>query len=301
MLLRHLNYFIAVAEQGSFTRAAATLHVSQPALSQQIRQLEEALGVLLFDRSGRHTRLTDAGTVWLTYARRALQELAEGQRALHDVEDLQRGSLRIAMMPTFTSYFMGPLVASFYQRYPNITLDLQEMAQEQMEALLLNNELDIGIAFEGSDSRDIVSQPLLSETLALVVGRRHPLAMADRVKLAALSEESMILLSRAYATRQQIDRYCRQRDIHPKVKMEANSISAVLAVVERTLLATLLPASIVLGRDDLTAIELTPALLERSACLLQRKGARQSAAAREFILMAHQAAMKLSEGLTDSE
>jgi LysR family cyn operon transcriptional activator len=78
MLPRHLNYFIAVAEHGGFTRAAAILHVSQPALSQQIRQLEETLGVRLFDRSGRNTCLTDAGKVWLIYARRALRELAEG-------------------------------------------------------------------------------------------------------------------------------------------------------------------------------------------------------------------------------
>lgn len=81
------------------------------------------------------------------------------------------------MMPTFTHYFMGPLVASFYQRYPNITLDIQELAQDRMETLLLNDELDIGIAFDGSDSRDIVSQPLLSETwrwwlAALILWRR---------------------------------------------------------------------------------------------------------------------------------
>lgn len=301
MLLRHLNYFIAVAEQGGFTRAAAMLHVSQPALSQQIRQLEETLGVQLFDRSGRNTRLTDSGKVWLIYARRVLQGLAEGQRALNDVEDLQRGTLRVAMMPTFTTYFMGPLAAAFYQRYPNITLDIQELAQDRMETLLLNDELDVGIAFEGSNSRDIVSQPLFSETLALVVGRYHPLAAARCIELTALNDESLILLSSAFATREQIDRYCRQREIQPKVQMEANSISAVLAVVELTSLATLLPAAIVLGRDDLTAIELAPSLLERTACLLQRKGAWQSAAARQFRLMAHQAATELSAGLSELE
>ena len=296
MLLRHLNYFIAVAEQGGFTRAAAMLHVSQPALSQQIRQLEETLGVQLFDRSGRNTRLTDSGKVWLIYARRVLQGLAEGQRALNDVEDLQRGTLRVAMMPTFTTYFMGPLAAAFYQRYPNITLDIQELAQDRMETLLLNDELDVGIAFEGSNSRDIVSQPLFS-----VVGRYQPLAAARCIELTALNDESLILLSSAFATREQIDRYCRQREIQPKVQMEANSISAVLAVVERTSLATLLPAAIVLGRDDLTAIELAPSLLERTACLLQRKGAWQSAAARQFRLMAHQAATELSAGLSELE
>ncbi|VTN03970.1 Cyn operon transcriptional activator [Raoultella ornithinolytica] len=153
MLLRHLTCFLAVAEHRSFTRAATALHVSQPALSQQIRQLEELLGVLLFDRSGRQIRLTDSGEVWLTYARRVLQELEEGKRALLDVEDLQRGTLRVAMTPTFTTYFMGPLVAAFYQRYPNITLTMREMAQQRMEALLLNDELDAGIAFADSGSR----------------------------------------------------------------------------------------------------------------------------------------------------
>lgn len=165
-----------------------------------------------------------------------------------------------------------------------------------METLLLNDELDIGIAFDGSDSRDIVSQPLFSETLALVVGRSHPLAATRRVALTALNQASLILLSSAFATREQIDRDCRQRGIQPKVQMEANSISAVLTVVERTSLATLLPAAIVQGRDDLTAIELAPSLLERTACLIQRKGAWQSAATREFILMAHQAASILSAG-----
>lgn len=110
MLLRQLSYFIAVAEHCGFSRAAAALHVSQPALSQQIRQLEAMLEVQLFDRSGRRIRLTDAGEIWLEYARRALRELEEGRRALHDAEDLQHGKLRIAMTPTFTTYMLGPLM-----------------------------------------------------------------------------------------------------------------------------------------------------------------------------------------------
>ncbi len=118
MLLRQLSYFIAVAEHCGFSRAAAALHVSQPALSQQIRQLEAMLEVQLFDRSGRRIRLTDAGEIWLEYARRALRELEEGRRALHDAEDLQHGKLRIAMTPTFTTYMLGPLMEAYYRRYP---------------------------------------------------------------------------------------------------------------------------------------------------------------------------------------
>lgn len=137
--------FLAVAEHGSFTRAASALHVSQPALSQQIRQLEESLGVPLFDRSGRTIRLTDAGEVWRQYASRALQELGAGKRAIHDVADLTRGSLRIAVTPTFTSYFIGPLMADFYARYPGITLQLQEMSQEKSKICFVATSWTLGL------------------------------------------------------------------------------------------------------------------------------------------------------------
>src|SRR5579859_1285934 len=114
MLLRHIRYFLAVAEQRSFTRAADALHVSQPTLSQQIRQLEETLGVQLFDRSGRTVQLTEFGEVYARHARAALHELDTGQRALHDVADLGSGSLRLAMMPTFAAYLSGSLIDAFH-------------------------------------------------------------------------------------------------------------------------------------------------------------------------------------------
>ncbi|POT59902.1 transcriptional regulator CynR [Citrobacter amalonaticus] len=286
MLFRHIHYFLAVAEYQGFTRAAAALHVSQPALSQQIKQLEETLGMQLFDRSGRTTRLTDAGEVYLGYARHALQSLEEGKRAIHDVEDLSRGSLRVAVTPTFTAYFIGPLIAAFYRRYPNVTLQIREMSQDKIEALLANDELDIGIAFEEVHSQDIDAQPLLTESLALVVANHHPLAQQESVELNVLNSEKLILLSPEFATREQIDRYCRQVGVRPQVLMEANSISAVLELVRRTSLSTLLPAAIAAQSDDLNAIALTPQLLERTAVLMQRKGAWRTAASRAFVDMA---------------
>ena len=293
MLLRHLSYFIAVAEHRGFTRAAAALHVSQPALSQQIRQLEAMLEVQLFDRSGRRIRLTDAGEIWLEYARRALRDLEEGRRALHDAEDLHHGKLRIAMTPTFTTYMLGPLVEAYYRRYPGVKVLIQDMNQERMEAMLLEDELDVGIAFDDRRSQDIVVQPLLTETLALVVSRAHPLARERDLQLQALNAQPLILLSSEFATREQIDRYCRLHRLEPDVRMEANSIAAVLSVIRSTLLATLLPAAIAGQFDDVVAIALQPALLQRTACLLQRQGAWQSAAAREFIAVAQQIAVTL--------
>ncbi|PAA22127.1 MULTISPECIES: transcriptional regulator CynR [Pseudomonas] len=295
MLARHIKYFLAVAQHHSFTKAAAALHVSQPALSQQVRQLEESLSAQLFDRSGRTTRLTDAGEVYLRYARRASQELEEGKRAIHDVGDLSRGALRVALTPTFTTYLVGPLVEAFHSRYPNITLNLREIAQEQMEELLLADELDVGIAFEDGHSQDIETQPLLIEALALVVGERHPLAGQSAIDLDALSAESLILLSEEFATREQIDRYCRQHNITPRVKMEANVIGAVIEVVRRTTLSTLLPATVALAHQGLFAIELSPQRLHRTAVLIQRKGAYQTSAARAFIELATDIAAQLEK------
>lgn len=293
MLARHIQYFLAVAEHQGFTRAAAALHVSQPALSQQVRQLEESLGAQLFDRSGRKTRLTDAGEVYLRYALRAAQELQAGLRAIHDVGDLSRGTLRIALTPTFTTYLVGPLVEAFYGRYPNITLNVRELAQEQLENQLLADELDVGIAFDGVHAQDIDASALLVETLALVVGNQHPLATEQAIGLEALNAQALILLRKEFATREQIDRYCNQHGIRPRVVMEANVIGALIEVVRRTTLSTVLPAAIARAHPELVAIELGPQRLQRTAVLMQRKGVYPSAAARAFIAVAKEVAVAL--------
>lgn len=293
MLARHIQYFIAVANHLSFTRAAAALHVSQPALSQQVRQLEESLGITLFDRSGRATRLTDAGEVYLRYAKRAAQELQEAKRAIDDLGDLSRGSLRVGVTPTFTSYLVGPLVEAFLGRYPNITLVVREIAQEAMEELLLADEVDVGIAFDNGHHLDLEAQALLVETLALVVGKQHPLATTASIGLEALNSESLILLSAEFATREQIDSYCRQHNIRPHVQVEANTISALIEVVSRTKLSTLLPATIAQAHEQLVAIELDQQRLQRTAVLMQRKGVYQTAAARAFVELAMKVAKQL--------
>jgi len=286
MLARHIQYFLAVAEHLSFTKAAAALHVSQPALSQQVRQLEESLGAQLFDRSGRTTRLTDAGDVYLLYARRAHQELREAKNAIHDVSDLSRGSLRIAVTPTFTTYLVGPLIEAFHSRHPKITVNLKEISQERIEELLLAGELDVGIAFDEINTPDIEAIPLLNETLALVVNRKHRLAEERAITSKGLSVESLVLLSTEFATRDQIDRYCRKHAIRPQVQMEVNALGAVIEIVRRTHLSTLLPARIALAHDDLVAITLEPERLQRTAVLLRRKEAYLSAAVGVFIELA---------------
>ncbi|WP_168794116.1 transcriptional regulator CynR [Paraburkholderia aromaticivorans] len=287
MLLRHIRYFLAVAEHRNFTRAAEALHVSQPTLSQQIRQLEDTLRVQLLDRSGRTIQLTDAGTAYVHYAQRALQDLEAGKRAIHDVQELSRGSLRLAMTPTFTAYLIGPLLEKYNRRYPNITLNILEMPQDRMEALLNEDALDVGIAFDETHTPDIETQTLFVEALAMVVGKLHPYAKRrSALKLSQFESEALVLLNAEFATRQYIDRYCRQHGISPRIAMEVNSIGAVIEIVRRSALATLLPAAIARGHSELCLVQLEPALPQRTAALLLRKGAYRNAATRAFIELA---------------
>lgn len=280
--LRHLRYLQAVAERGNFTRAAEDLHVSQPTLSQQIRQLERSLGAQLLDRSGRSVRLTDAGRAYLEHAARALRELAAGERAVHDVNDLSRGHLRLAVTPTFTAYLVGPLTAELRRRYPGITVTVRETSQERLESALLADELDLGIAFDTRHSHGITATTLFTETLRLVVGTGAPLALDPTrpVPARALEHHPLALLTPDFITRTHIDAHFAHHRITPRIALEANSIQALTEIVQRTPLATVLPDAITHNHPALTPLELDPPLPTRTAALLTRTGAYRTAATR---------------------
>jgi len=272
MLLRHIRYLLAVAEHRNFTRAAEALHVSQPTLSQQIKQLEDTLGAPLLDRSGRRVSLTDAGEAYVRFARLALQDLQAGTRAMHDVQDLSRGHLRLAMTPTFTAYLIGPLMARYNRLYPGITVSIEELTQDRIEAALAEDGLDIGIGFTGEHAPDIECEGLFVEELSVVAS--HP-----RPSLA----QPLVLLNSGFATRQYIDEYCRALEVKPLIAMEANSISAIIEIVRNTELVTILPSAIARVQTGLHAAQIHPVLAQRTAALLSRKGAYRSAACRAFV------------------
>ncbi|WP_370152518.1 transcriptional regulator CynR [Streptacidiphilus sp. EB129] len=302
--LRHLRYLLAVAEHANFTRAAEDLRISQPTLSQQIKQLERTVGAQLLDRGGRTVRLTDAGETYVHYARRALRDLAAAERAVLDVADLSRGHLRLALTPTFTAYLVGPLAAELHTRHPGITLVVREMTQDRIEAGLLADDLDLGIAFHRPHLPGITATALFTETLSLVTGTRQsgtqqsdtqgsgnqgsgtegpePLPVRD------LADLPLALLSGDFATRGHIDAYLDAHGVRPRIAVEANSIQALTEIVQRTGLATVLPDAVTHDHARLAPVPLEPALPARTVTLLRRDSAYQSAAARAFTRITRQ-------------
>lgn len=288
---RSIRYLLAVAEHHSFTRAADVLCVSQPTLSQQIKQLEGLLDVQLLDRSGRTVRLTAAGEVYLHYARRALDELNTAKRAILELQDLSRGSLRLGMTP-ITDLLTTPLLGKFNARFPSITISTLEMPQNDIREALAEDRVDIGIAFSSAlsaeDSSDSIdSHILFIENLSFVVGKGHPLAdHQGSLSKHVLEQTPLVLFNTVYALRRHIDLYCLEHGITPPIAMEATSLSVIIEIVRLGRLATILPVTIACSQHGLFSIPILPELPRFTITLFCRKGSHKSPACLAFAELA---------------
>ena len=298
---RALQYLIAIAEYGSYTRAAEALHVSQPTLSQQIKQLEKVLQSTLLDRSRRSVRLTDAGEVYVRHARSAQRELDAGRRAINDVKNLSRGSLRLGWNP-ITDYLTCPLLEDFFTNYPGITLKTFEMPQNDIEMSVIEDRIEIGIAFGiplsmTVSSNEIEMKLLFEEKLCLAVGNTHPYAgKKNKITAQEFGQESLALLNTNFALRNHIDQYCLDNHIQPNIPMESNSLSMIIEMTQAGRHATVLPNSIVQTQCGLYGIELSPELPNKAITLFHRKSGYKSPACEVFIELASDwAGRRLSE------
>lgn len=298
---RSLQYLLAIVEHGSFTRAAEVLHVSQPTLSQQIKHLEESLQSQLLDRSGRTVRLTDAGEIYLQHARRAWGELDAGTRALHDVQDLSRGSLRLGWNP-ITDYLTCSLLMNFNSLYPGITLSTLEMPQDHIETAVIEDIVDIGIAFRRPaaaeiDTNEIETAVLFEEALCFAVGNAHPRAgQHEPLSAEQFGKESLVMLNKNFALRRHVEDYCQSNGIAPRIAMEANSLSVIIEMVQIGPLATILPVGIVRNQCGLYPIAISPDLPRKAINIISRKNGYKSPACLAFAALASEwAARRLKE------
>ena len=288
---RALQYLIAIAEHGSYTRAAEALHVSQPTLSQQIKQLENYLQSPLLDRSGRTVQLTDAGKIFLRHARRAWGELNIGTRAIQDVQDLSRGSLRLGWTP-ITDYLTCSLLARYNQLYPGITLSTLDMPQDDIEPAIAEARIDIGIAFsKPSNSEEASSNTetftLFEEALYLAIGDAHPRAQQKkRINVQDFGKESLVQLNSDFALRHHIDRYCHDYGIEPRNVIETNSLTVIIEMVELGSLATVLPSTIINTQRGLHPIEIVPELPHHTVSMVWHKSGYKSPACLAFLKLA---------------
>jgi LysR family transcriptional regulator, cyn operon transcriptional activator len=245
MELRHLRYFVALAESLSFTRAAGRVHVTQSTLSHQIRQLEDEVGQPLFDRIGKKVVTTEAGELFLGFAARALKEVDLGLAMLKPGGGGLTGQVRIGATHTFNIGLIPECVALFLARHPTVQVRVEELAADQIGAKLHAGELDIGIAYRPNGPTDLWFEPLYNEEMVLVVSDAHPLAGRKRIRMVELHQQRLVLMPDYFATRTLLDECFKASGAEPLVVAEMSTIAPMLGLVLRMQIAAIVAVNAV--------------------------------------------------------
>ncbi|KAB0599391.1 LysR family transcriptional regulator [Cupriavidus gilardii] len=263
MDLRQLRYFIAVAEEGNYSRAAERLHISQPPLSQQIKSLEGTLRVTLFERGRHGARLTRAGEALLTRARRIVDDCDSVERQVRRVAEGLEGYLRIGII---NSVMYGPLpltLRQFQLRNPGVEWTLHELLPDQQYEALARGRIDVGFSCSAAARSDLRSILVYAQPLVVAMASDHPLARAPRVSLRQLSGDAFVLLNMQSPMIRNVLAACLREGFEPRVMHESVDPETVLGLVGAGVGVSVLPASLsATRRDDVSYVPLAARRLD---------------------------------------
>lgn len=264
MELRQLEYFVAVVEEGSFTRAAERERVAQPAVSAQIRRLERLVGQPLLARSSRDVRLTQAGSALLPHARTALAAIRAAQAAVDDVAQLVRGSVTIGTV-TLHPVDVARLITDFHADYPDVEITLGTDNSDALLAKLSDGRLDVAIVSIGVDEEveGLDFAVITDEALEAAVARQHPLARRKTLPLQLLCDHPLISLPQGTGLRARLDNACAAAGLRPRIAFEATNPLELADLARHGLGVAILPQSMARNSSDLHSLRLVPELRGR--------------------------------------
>jgi DNA-binding transcriptional LysR family regulator len=286
MELRQLRYLSAVARHGSFTLAAQELHVAQPAVSQQVRRLEQELGVELLSRTTRQVLVTEAGEIALARADRMLAEADALRAEIDELQGLLRGTLALGIIPAVGALDPAVLLSSFRSRHPAVDIRLIETTLAETLELLRAGRLDLCFAFSPPEraGEGIAGEQLFDEELAAMVAPGHPLARRRRVEVAALADEPLVAPITGASLRQALDEALAAAGVSLHVAYESNEAWTVRALTAEGLGVSLLPRSFASTPGPrLVPIALSPKLPRVPVSVLYREGRRRPPAVEAFL------------------
>lgn len=275
MDLRHLNYFLILAEELNFSRAAERLHISQPPLTRMIQQIESELGVLLFERSKRNVMLTSAGVELLHDAKQMIQQMQTVKKRLAVFGKGEIGTLKIGYVGAVMHTELPTLLANFAKNFPNISLHFEEQPNANLLLGLNNNTLDAAFVRTWLRSENVVEKIILKEPFVAVVPARHPLASKKKIAVKDLKNENFITFARECGPTI-FDSFlvlCSKAGFTPRILHHASQLNSVLRLVESGFGVSLLPMNIDKGYNlKLKFIPLSNAQETVPLILLTRKG-----------------------------
>jgi DNA-binding transcriptional LysR family regulator len=282
--LRQLDILEAVARCGNFSRASAELHLTQPAVSMQIKQLESALGMPLFEQVGKRIQLTEAGKETLRASRAIGSELINLEHALADLQGLKGGTLTVSVAST-ASYFTARLMALFREAHPDVRVSLNVVNRETLLQHLAENSIDLALMGQPPEGHDLEAQPFMDNPLVVIAAPTHPLAAQRRIPLARLAEEPFVGREPGSGTRSAVEKFFAEHGLTLKAAMEMNKNEAIKQAVEAGLgvgVVSLHTVQAELAAKHLCVLDVQGFPLRRQWYLVQRQGKRLSPAAQAF-------------------
>jgi DNA-binding transcriptional LysR family regulator len=244
--LRHLRYFVAVAEELHFGRAARRLHIAQPPLSQQIRRLEELLGYPLLVRTSRAVKLTSSGEALLERARRAMDRIQEDLEYVRRVGRGETGYLRVGFIGSGMLTCLPALLREYRSKYPNVELRLQEFYTSNLITAIGDGSVDVGFLRDGGPSPDLEVEPLLKERFVVVVPKHHHLARRAKMRISDLREEPFVFFPRSAGGTawERTITLCEREGFQPRIVQVAPHWVTILSLVAAGIGVTIAPACI---------------------------------------------------------
>jgi DNA-binding transcriptional LysR family regulator len=285
MNLNHLGIFHAVAQTGSMTLGAERLDISQPAVSKQVRELERALGIHLFDRIGRRVRLSQAGEILADYARRLFALAREAEEAVADVRAVGRGRLVIGASTTIGTYLLPAVVAEFWRRHPKVELLVEIENTEQVHRRLVGHELDLGLTEGFVEEAELDAEVFHRDELVVIAAADHPLAGKARVPLGAVQQELFVLREPGSGTRAVEERALARLKLPVRVGMALGSTEAIKRVVAEGVglaIVSRLAVNEECTAGTLAVLPVAGLRIERPLSLVRCKGRRDGPALQAF-------------------
>jgi LysR family cyn operon transcriptional activator len=283
MEIYQLEYFIKMAEVLHFTKAAELCFVTQSGLSQQIKKLEEELGMPLFIRIGKKVQLTEAGSVFLIHAKQIIENVQSGKQAIDDLNQMIGGELRIGVTYIF-GLLVLPVVNLFAKRYPNLRIVVEYGSTEPLEQKLVNNELDLVLVISSKEIKKTIQKvPLFTSDLVMAVSKNHPLVVLDKISFKKIEDYPLVLPVTGFSSREFLDELFIKNHMKPKVSIELNAVHALLQLVEESDWVTIVTEKALKGWDNLKAIKLTGVPTQRDSFMLTIEGAYQKKAVKLFM------------------
>jgi len=284
LTLRQLQCFSAVARNLSYTKAAEELHLTQPAVSMQIRQLEQQAGLALTEQFGKQVHLTEAGEEVYRYARSILQQVDEMDDVLDKLKGLAGGRLRIAAISS-ANYFAPKLLGTFHQRFPDVSVSMEVTNQKAVLQQVIDNEVDMAIMGQPPKDSHVEAIPFMENPLIIVAPPDHRLADRKRIALKELEKEVFLTREPGSGTRGAMERFFKQQKLELTTGMAMGSLSSIKQGVQAGLGLGLLPRDAVqveLHLNRLVELKVKGLPIKRHWYVVLHKGKRLSLAAEEF-------------------